>query len=162
MADRAADPTIWDDARVEALGGGLIAAASAAGIGVSLVSMEPPAPRVVYVSDKGVEIMGHPREVLLNRSAGGFLTPEEQKLHDPSGARVRADPRAQSYETVIVRADGRRVPVEVSFAPIRLDGLPGVIAFTRDISERRAAIDLPSSGVNSVRGSIASRLSTSG
>jgi PAS domain S-box-containing protein len=141
MADRAADPTIWDDARVEALGGGLIAAASAAGIGVSLVSMEPPAPRVIYVSDKGVEIMGHPREVLLSRPAGGFLTPEEQKLHDPSGARVRADPRAQSYETIIVRADGRRVPVEVSFAPLRLDGLPGVIAFTRDITERRSATD---------------------
>ena len=50
-------PLTWESARIEELGGAMIAAASAAGIGVTLVSMEPSEPRVVYVSDKGVEIL---------------------------------------------------------------------------------------------------------
>jgi PAS domain S-box-containing protein len=124
----------WESERIEELGGALIGAASAAGIGVSLVSMEPPAARVVYVSDKGVEILGHPRDVLLSRPAREFLTPEAR-----SGdlRPEHLEPIARCFETVVARASGERVPVEVSLAPIRLDGLPGIIAFMRDISERR-------------------------
>src|SRR5262245_13057901 len=108
MSDRDADQMTWESERIEALGGALIAAASAAGIGVSLVSMEPPAPRVVYISDKGVEILGHPRDVILARPAAEFLSPEEQAARDTTGADVRADPRARFFETTVVRANGQR------------------------------------------------------
>jgi PAS domain S-box-containing protein len=137
MNDRVPDQLAWESERIEELGGALIAAASAAGIGVSLVSMEPPSPRVVYVSDKGVEILGHPRDVLLSRPAGDFLTPESRGRNVYDG-RTESEPRF--FETVVARANGDRVPVEVSLAPIRLDGLPGLICFTRDISERRNAV----------------------
>jgi PAS domain S-box-containing protein len=140
MSDRVPDQLAWESERIEELGGALIAAASAAGIGVSLVSMEPPAPRVVYISDKGVEILGHPREVVMSRPAGEFLTPEEQASRDTSGSRVRNQPQTLFFETMVLQASGKRVPIEVSIAPIRLDGLPGLITFMRDISERRNAV----------------------
>jgi PAS domain S-box-containing protein len=140
MTDRVPDQLAWESERIEELGGALISAASAAGIGVSLVSMEPPSPRVVYVSDKGVEILGHPREAILSRPAADFMTPEEQASRDTTGSRVRRNPRPLFFETVVLRPSGERVPLEVSIAPIRLDGLPGIIAFMRDISERRNAV----------------------
>ena len=61
----------------------------------------------------------------MSRPAGDFLTPEEQQTRDMTGTRSRADARPRFLETIVQRADGSRVPVEVSFAPIHLDGLPG-------------------------------------
>ena len=139
--ERVADPMIWESARVEALGGAMIAAASAADIGVALISMQAPAPRVVYISDKGCEILGHAREAILSRPASDFLSSRQREGRDTTGARVRADNRPRFFDTEVVRADGRPVPLEVSFASINLDGLPGLIAFTRDISARAAAVD---------------------
>jgi PAS domain S-box-containing protein len=140
MAEHVTDQMVWESARIDELGGALIAAASVAGMGVSLVSMEPPTPRVVYISDKGVEILGHPREVILNRPAADFLAAEQRDADDVTGDRVPNEDRTRFTETIIVRADGERVPVEVSLAPIRLDGLPGIIAFMRDITARRDAV----------------------
>jgi PAS domain S-box-containing protein len=136
----ASDPLIWETARVEELGGALIAAASAAGIGVSLVSMLPE-PRIVYISEKGLEILGHPREVVMSVPATDFLTPTERTMREETNTMIRVDSRPHFLETMVKRADGKEVPLEVGFAPIRLDGQPGIIAFTRDITERRAATD---------------------
>ena len=140
MKEVAVDPLIWESARVEELGGALITAASAAGIGVSLVSMLPK-PRVVYISDKGVEILGHPREVVMSRPASDFLTPEERDLREATDTFIKVDASPNFTETRIRRADGRVIHVELGFAPIRLDGQPGIITFTRDITERRDATD---------------------
>jgi PAS domain S-box-containing protein len=141
MMDRVLDQLAWDSDRVEELGGALIGAASAAGIGVSLVAIEPRVPRVVYISDKGVELLGHPREVVLTRPATDFLTPEARPVREANKDRALTDPTARFFETVVARASGERVPLEVSVAPIRLDGLPGMIAFMRDISERQRTFD---------------------
>jgi PAS domain S-box-containing protein len=140
MSDRTIDPLIWESARIEDFGGALIAAASAVGMGVSLVSMLPE-PRVVYISDKAIEILGHPREVVLGQPATTFLTPSERTMREETDTHIKPDSSPNFIETVIQRADGRVVPLEVGFAPIRLDGQPGIIAFTRDITERRAATD---------------------
>jgi PAS domain S-box-containing protein len=130
----------WDSSRVEERGGALIAAASAAGIGVSLMSIVPQPSRFVYVSDRIVEILGYPREVLLSRPAGDFLTPEERERRERLGTNVQSGDGPAAFETTIKRPDGRKVPVEVSYAPIRVDGAPGIIAFTRDITARRDGI----------------------
>jgi PAS domain S-box-containing protein len=132
------DPGIWDSQKIETLGGAFIAGASTAGIGVALVSLQPPTPRVIYISDKVVEILGHPRETILARPAGQFLSPDEQKVRDLTGDRARSSADPQLFDTVIERADGKLVPLEVSFAPIRVDGQPAIIAFIRDLTARYA------------------------
>jgi PAS domain S-box-containing protein len=144
MTDRiaeqlSANPLEWDSSRVEERGGALIAAASAAGIGVSLVAVLPEA-RFVYVSDKIAQIFGRSRESLVGQLSGAFLAPEEQDRREAMGRAARAGTGDALFETVIERPDGTKVPVEVSYAPIRLDGAPGVIAFTRDITARRNGI----------------------
>jgi PAS domain S-box-containing protein len=140
MTDRDADQLTWESERVEELGGALIAAMSAAGIGVSLVSITAEGPRLVYVSDKGVEVLGHAREALLSRPASDFLAPEEREARAATGRSIQEGNGPSFFETVIERADGQKVPIEVSVAPIRVDGRPGVIAFTRDITKRRVGL----------------------
>src|SRR5262249_38756735 len=80
-------------------------------------------------------------EVVLNQPATKFLTPGERTMREETDTHIKPDSSPNFIETVIQRADGRIVPLEVGFAPIRLDGQPGLITFTRDITERRAATD---------------------
>ena len=140
MGDGEAEQIVWESDRIEALGGGLIAAASAAGMGVCLVSMQNPR-RVVYISDRGAEILGHARAEILSRPAVDFLAPDERAARDATGPRVRDDDRPQFTEVVVKRANGEEVPVEVAAAPIRLDGAPGLIALMRDVTTRRRSLE---------------------
>jgi PAS domain S-box-containing protein len=132
---------VWDDRRIESLGSALIAAADAAGIGLSVVRFDGPHPRVIYITDRGVEILGHPREVILDRSATSFLTPEEQRTRaaDEEATR-RGPPGTRSFETTAVTADGRQVPLEVSLAQIEFEGRPLLVTFFRDITTRRQSL----------------------
>ncbi|MDB4983347.1 MAG: Sensory box histidine kinase/response regulator [Myxococcales bacterium] len=141
MSDRVAEGLTWESTGVEARVGALISAASEVGIAVSLVSLAGPEPRIVYVSDKGVEIFGRTREEIMARSTISLLTPPERVARESIGSRVHEERTARSFETIVARPDGVEVPVEVSLAPIHLDGGPGLIAFTRDITERRSAIE---------------------
>jgi PAS domain S-box-containing protein len=133
----------WDEARVEALGGALIAAANAAGIGLSLVRFEGGEPIVVYITDVGVQLLGHPREKILSRSAKAFMAPDQREQRSAQQeSRLRGDPQPpSSFETMVVTADGRRVPIEVSVAQIRHQGQPLLVTFFRDISERRRSLE---------------------
>ena len=142
--DGAATPSaseIWDDRRIESLGGALVSAANAAGIGLSVVRFDGPHPRVVYITDRGVEILGHPRQVILDRPATAFLTPAEQRARaaDEDSSR-RGGIGTRSFETSALTSDGREVPIEVSVAQIELEGRPLLVTFFRDISARRAGL----------------------
>jgi PAS domain S-box-containing protein len=140
MNDSVAALTTFDSERIEVLGGALIAAASAAGIGVSVVSLEEP-PQVVYISDKGVEILGHPRAVLMARPAVDFLTPAAREARTAVAAHKSAEDRPRTFETMAQRADGHQFPIEIALAPIRLDGRRAIVVFMRDITERRRGLE---------------------
>jgi PAS domain S-box-containing protein len=151
MRDGVEDPTTFDSERIEKLGGALIAAASAAGIGVSLVALEGGRRRVLYVNDKNVEILGHPREVIMRRPAEEFLTPAARTARSEATVRESAQDSPRMFETMIQRADGSQLPIEVALAPIRIDGLRALIVFTRDISERRRALEALESSERRIR-----------
>ena len=132
----------WDESRVEALGGAFIAAANAAGIGLSLVRFEGREPIVVYMTDVGAQILGHPMKEILSRSAMAFMAADERQQRTAhQEARMRGDPPPRTFETIAVTAEGRRVPIEVSVAQIQYPDQPLLVTFFRDISERRRSLD---------------------
>jgi two-component system cell cycle sensor histidine kinase/response regulator CckA len=133
-------PEVWDEQRIDLLGGPLIASANAAGIGLSVVRLSPE-PRVVYITDRGVEILGHPRQVIMDRPAASFLTPAERKSRNiEEGAPRHIGPGTRTFETMVLTEDGRQVPIEVSLAPVEFEGRPMVVTFFRDISARWQAM----------------------
>jgi len=132
----------WDARRVETLGAALVTAANTARIGLAIVRVEAPEPRIVYMSDVGVEILGHPRDTIVGGVARAFLTPEEQALRQLGQPTQPAGPRPpRPLETAVVTGDGRRVPVEVTLAPIALEGESIIVVFFRDITERKQALE---------------------
>jgi PAS domain S-box-containing protein len=133
---------LWDEQRIEALGGALISAANEAGIGLSVVRFEGQDPRVVYITDRGAEILGHPKEVIRDLPATSFLAPAEQRARTAQQDQARqATSATRTFETVAVRSDGRAVPIEVSLAQIRLQDEPVLVVFFRDISARRESLE---------------------
>jgi PAS domain S-box-containing protein len=140
--DKEAPRRPWDDRRVETLGAALVTAANTARMGLAIVRMELPEPRIVYVTDVGAEILGHPKEQIVNRIARGFLTPEEQAIRPPPSEGGAPRPRlTRTIETAVVTADSRRIPVEVTLAPIQLDGESIMVVFFRDITARMDALE---------------------
>ena len=133
---------VWDAQRVETLGAALVTAANTARIGLAIVRVESHESRIVYMSDVGIEILGHPKDRIVGGLARGFLTPEEQATLQPATQVEPASPRiTRTIETAIVSGDGRRIPVEVTLAPIRLDGESIIVIFFRDITQRHEALE---------------------
>jgi PAS domain S-box-containing protein len=133
---------VWDEERVQALGGTLIAAANAAGIGLSVVRFAPDEIRVVYITDVGARILGHPKEVLLRRPATSFLAPAERQASAGNEEKARRSGAAtRSFETTVIDQAGQTVPIEVSLAQIEFEGQPLMVVFFRDIRARRESLE---------------------
>ncbi|MDX1548281.1 MAG: PAS domain S-box protein, partial [Rhodothermales bacterium] len=97
----------------------------------------------IVLSEDGVIFDANPAAVALfgfedvqdlqGRHAADLVAPEDAD-------RVRAFVRhnhAEPYETVVVRADGRRVPVEVRGQPLAYRGRTARVTALRDITERK-------------------------
>jgi diguanylate cyclase len=80
------------------------------------------------------QLFGQPPAALLGRNLGEWLTP----CADAQGA-----PRFPTglHETLAQRAEGEAFPVEITVSESRLKGAAQMIAFIRDITERKATQD---------------------
>lgn len=116
--------------------------AGKAGEGLALIASNEKGEGVyTMVNDEFARIVGREPSELVGR---GFLdtavAPEEvARVTDIYTRRLRGEVVPTPYETVVVRKDGTRVPVEVSASTTEVAGVPTTVAFVRDISERKAA-----------------------
>jgi len=92
----------------------------------------------VFVSDAWSRMTGYSEEELLNMSFFKLVHPKYRKN---SLARYRRRMRGESipglFEISIVRKDGTEVPIELTSAYTTYRGKRALVAFIRDISERR-------------------------
>ena len=129
----------WDEARVEALGAPLIRAANAARIGLAVLLGDIPRPHIVYVTDVGAAILGHPKDTIVGPGAVSLLVPDASA---PTGSVPPASaPPGLARETTVLAAAGHPVHIEVTVAPLDLDGDALRIIFFRDISARHQSIE---------------------
>jgi PAS domain S-box-containing protein len=113
------------------------ALAENAGDGVTILSEDG---SHLYVNRSAAEIAGYSVRDLLRISLQEIIHPSERdKIMEMFRKRLRGEPIPTPYETVIIRKDGRSVPVEVSGARTTWHGRPADIVFSRDISKRRRA-----------------------
>jgi hypothetical protein len=95
--------------------------------------------RVVEANGAAQRLLGRPREEIVGRCYQDFVAPEEladeaRRQQEPLGdGALRVDSRS------LLRADGARVPAEVSSSLVRLGEESQVLAILRDITERRRA-----------------------
>jgi len=138
--------TVWareglpTDELLQKLVGPTLAAAEMAELGVSVSLVEPLGARRIYVSEAAARLLGYPVRELIGSSAFLTFAPEElERMQELSRRWRNGESIPYFLETIVLRKDQTRVPIEVAYAMVDLDGRPATVAFLRDISERRQA-----------------------
>jgi PAS domain S-box-containing protein len=129
-----------EDARLEALAAAVVDAAGAAGIGFFVTSSEGGEPRTLYANAAAQAISGYSTAELLGMPTLALGAPEAvQSLRARREQRARGETPPSSFESVLLRKDGVRVPVELSVSDVELDGQPLAVTFFVDITPRKRA-----------------------
>lgn len=95
--------------------------------------------RFVYANPAAVRALGFADMAeLIARPLPELLEPDEMAVMQERIARVRAGEQLGPREYGGRRKDGTKTALEISSIAIELDGKPAVVAFGRDLSERKA------------------------
>src|SRR5215471_15496552 len=120
----------------------ILAAAEMAQLGVSVSLIEPEGARRVFVSNACARLLGYSVEELVGSSTFLTFAPDELERMQALGDKWRSGEKIPYFlETAIVRKDGTRVPIEVAYTVVDLDGQTASVAFLRDITERKKTED---------------------
>jgi len=93
-----------------------------------------------YVNRRAAEIVGYTVDELLQVGFQNLFPQDERKrLVKMFRKKLERESDTAKYETVIIRKDGKRVPLEVSSALTTWHGESADIVFSRDITERKQA-----------------------
>ena len=122
------------------LGKAMLDAAQAARIGVTVTLVDDGVPRQAYANEAAADILGWPLDELLERDPLGTIV-EEDRAHVRERIQRRAagEKGQTTYELVVQRKDGRRVPIELTATHATVEGRTAVVAFILDISARKEA-----------------------
>ncbi|HEX8789327.1 MAG TPA: PAS domain S-box protein [Polyangiaceae bacterium] len=126
---------------VGVLGGAMLDAAAAAGIGVTVTFVDSARPVNAYISERAAQILGWPAEELMDRDPMAFIAPEDRAWAENRYARRHsgAERGQTSYELRIQRKDGTYASIELTAGTANVDGRATVFAFLVDASVRREA-----------------------
>jgi PAS domain S-box-containing protein len=92
----------------------------------------------VYANRRASEITGYSPAELLKVSIKDLAHPDEiEKLMDRYYKRLAGEPVPRQYETIIVRKDGKSIPIELTAAKTVWQGKPADLVIIRDITERK-------------------------
>src|SRR6266487_1527358 len=126
------------DETLRSLAGSILEAAHNAQLGVSVTLIDERPMRRIFVNEAAARVFGYTEAELLKLPTLFTFTPEEQARIEELDARRRRGESIPLYiETEVLRKDGTRVPIELAFSEVRINGRNAMIAFLRDIRERR-------------------------
>ena len=94
--------------------------------------------RIVAANEQAARMHNTTIGEMVNRNIAEFDTPEAAQRAPDRLRRMAAGERL-TFEVEHVRHDGSRIPVEVTAGRIELDGKSHVLAFDRDITDRKRA-----------------------
>src|SRR5262245_27667236 len=99
-------------------------AAENAGVGVLLTRIAPEIENV-YVSPAAARMIGASVETVLRTPPLEFIAPQERStVMARIEARRRGQPLSPSFQTILRRADGTELPVDVGIGYAQIDGEP--------------------------------------
>lgn len=96
----------------------------------------------VYANKRAAEITGYSVAELLKTSIKDLAHPDEfKKIMERYRKRLMGKPVPSRYETVIIRKDGKSMPIELAATKTIWQKKPADIIFFRDITERKKVED---------------------
>jgi PAS domain S-box-containing protein len=99
-------------------------------------------PTIVYVNEVAAHLLGFRRvEDALGADITKLMSPADSERADARVTRLRqSGPLGDRAEYTSRDADGNEVSVEISSIPIEYEGSPAILAFARDVTERKAMV----------------------
>lgn len=92
----------------------------------------------IYVNQKFLDMYGYGREEVVGKDVGLIIHPDDRKrVQDENDKRQSGKPAPSRFEFRGMRKDGTEIHVETSVVGITYLGQPAVLAYQRDITERR-------------------------
>ncbi len=120
----------------------LVEAAEVAGIGLVISVSEGDRVEVLHASGTVAAMLGHEPEELAHRPIWESLAPEElPRLLELHQIRLAGHPVPARFDTIALRKDGTRVPVEIASSLVEIEGRPANITFVMDATARVAAAE---------------------
>jgi PAS domain S-box-containing protein len=96
----------------------------------------------LYANRRAAELFGWTVEELRQRRTAELVTPESlADIQQYTEQRRTGQPAPGQYEVTVLRADGSRMPVEVTISPTHWQGRQALIVNLRDAGERRRITD---------------------
>ncbi|MGB9004802.1 MAG: ATP-binding protein [Candidatus Aminicenantales bacterium] len=93
-----------------------------------------------YANKRASEITGFGAAEVLKTGIRDLIHPDEvKKVMERYKKRLAGEPAPPRYETIIIRQDGKSVPIELSASKTVWHGQPADLFIFRDITERREA-----------------------
>ena len=98
--------------------------------------------KAVYWNPAAEHVFGYSAEEIIGRKVHDVLAPQSclEQLRREFSESVKAgggNAVGNLIELQVVRKDGRKIPVELSFSPVSMNGQWWVVAVVRDITERK-------------------------
>jgi PAS domain S-box-containing protein len=93
---------------------------------------------IAFINDTVTRILGYAREELLQMCLRDLVAPASiQDVAERYLYRQAGDRTEEHYESVALAKDGREVPLQIETGNTIYQGMPAIVAFIRDITERK-------------------------
>jgi PAS domain S-box-containing protein len=96
--------------------------------------------KMIFANGKLFDMIGYSQKEMLNTEFLSYVAPDERsRIEDIHIRRFKGEDVPDIYEMTGISKDGTRIPIEANSGIITYQGKPSVLAFIRDISERKEA-----------------------
>jgi PAS domain S-box-containing protein len=122
------------------IGSTVLAVAERARLGLVITALDGSSVGPLYINEAAADIFGHPHEVLMRSNLLDLVAEDERKRAAELVFRILAHEAVGSdLDTVVVQANGRRVPIRIAFVQVEHGGRILTVNILTDLTERRAA-----------------------
>jgi PAS domain S-box-containing protein len=96
--------------------------------------------KMIFANGKLLDMLGYSHEEMINTEFLSYVPPDERaRIADIHIRRIKGEDVPDIYEMTGICKDGTMIPIETNSGVITYQGKPSVLAFIRDISERKEA-----------------------
>ncbi|UCC44086.1 MAG: PAS domain S-box protein [Candidatus Zixiibacteriota bacterium] len=97
---------------------------------------------IAFVNSRMADMVGYSTDELVNTSFIDYVPADERpRIEDIYRRRLQGEKVPDIYEMRGFRKDGREIFIETNSGPITYKGKPAVLAFIRDVTERKQAAE---------------------
>jgi PAS domain S-box-containing protein len=102
-----------------------------------LVIIDPGTFTIIDANPAAIRLIGTNRDAIIGADGKNFISPSVKRGDYVTGN----PPEQENVEGILTRADGQKVPIQISIIPVTISGKPAFLESILDITDRKRAED---------------------